>query len=335
MAERVLAVTPVDARDDHQFATWYAALRAGAAAGRHAPMVVSEGALRAQLLHQTRAVRHAFGVFDAGRCLGTAVLEHDTAHNTHLGEVDVNVPPEHRRRGVGALLLDELSMVAATAGLSTLLGEVTVVGATSPGLEFARRYGFASVHTEHRLVLDLPLPQPRLAGLAATSDAAAHGYSLTSWSGPTPASHVAAMAQLRTGMNAEVPTGEVDADPEVVTPQVLADREQRLRERGYRSLVSLATAPDGHPAGYSQILVPGDDPANALQDDTYVLTRHRGHRIGAWLKARNLDTLQAAAPTVRHLHTWIDATNGAMYATNAAFGFRAVEVMHEMQRGGR
>ena len=291
--------------------------------------------MRTQLLHQTRAVRHAFGAFDGDRCLGTAVLERDTQDNTHLGEVDVNVPPEHRRQGIGALLLQPLSEVAAEAGLSTLLGEVTVVDGSSPGLAFAHRHGFHSVHTENRLVLDLSLSLSRLGDLAHTSDAAEHGYSLTSWSGPTPAEHLAAMALLTTRMNAEVPTGDVDADPEVVTPTEVSERDQRLEDRGYLSLVALVSAPNRDPVGYSQLLVQRDDPTNAIQDDTYVLTPHRGHRISAWLKATNTNALQTAVPQARHIHTWTDETNRAMHAMNTQFGFRVVEAMHEMQRGGR
>jgi GNAT superfamily N-acetyltransferase len=137
----MLQVMPVDAHDEGQFTAWYAALNAGATAGRHAPIVVSAKVMRSQLLHQTRAVRHAYGVFDGDQCLGTAVLERDTQDNIHLGEVDVNVPPEHRRRGIGSLLLQQLSEVAAEVRLTTLLGEITVVDRTSPGLTFTRRHG--------------------------------------------------------------------------------------------------------------------------------------------------------------------------------------------------
>ena len=49
-------------------------MRTGAAAGRRAPVVVPVAALRSQLLHQTRAVRPAFGAFDGDRCLRTALV---------------------------------------------------------------------------------------------------------------------------------------------------------------------------------------------------------------------------------------------------------------------
>lgn len=186
--------------------------------------------MRLQLLHQTRAIRHAVGALDADLCLGTALLERDTEHITHLGEVDVNVPPEHRRRGIGTMLVDHVSQVTAQVGVTTLLSEVTVIDENSPGLAFAHRHGFDSVHTENRMVLDLPLPPGRLAELGGTSDAAGHGYTVASWSVPTSAEHLPAMAQLKTGMNAEVPTGNVDAHPEVIAPVDLGARERRLHD---------------------------------------------------------------------------------------------------------
>ncbi|WP_375431842.1 GNAT family N-acetyltransferase [uncultured Friedmanniella sp.] len=297
--------------------------------------MVSPTALRRQLTDQSRAVRTAFGVFDGAVCLGTAVLERDTEQNTHLGEVDVNVVPEQRRLGLGSRLLTAALEQADAAGLTTLTGEVNAADPTSPGLGFAAAQGFGTVHTELRLVLDLPVHDDRLDKLSRSTRAAEHGYRVTSWCGPTPKEHLETLAALRTGMNADVPAGELDADPEVVTAASLAARDERLAARGYLSVVGLATAPDGRAAGYSQVLVHGDDPTNAVQDDTYVLAAHRGRRIGTLLKATVLAVLQHRAPQVRHLHTWTDELNSPMQVINAAFGFRPVEVMHQVQRGGR
>lgn len=332
-----MIVTPLDVEDEARYAAWFAALKAGASAGRHAPVVIPASTLREQLIgdRQSRVVRLPFGVFENGECLGTGVLELDTSHNTHLGEVDVNVPVPYRRRGVGTLLLDRLLAEAAEAGLSTLVAEVNAVGPEAPGLAFAARHGFVSVHTEHRLVLDLPVPPDRLAEIAADGAGSRAGYLLTCWSGATPPQHLDTMARLRTGMNAEVPTGDVDADPAVVTARSLAEADQRLAARGYVSHVALATAPDGSPAGYSLLYGQQGDPANAIQDDTYVLSAYRGRRLASWLKAANLRALQSAMPQVRHLHTWTDELNSPMQAINASFGFRPVEVMHEFQLGGR
>lgn len=330
----MVAVDALDARDPDRFAVWYAALRAGACADRHAPVVVSAQAMRAQLTDQTRALRRPFGVFDGASCLGAAVLEWDTEQNTHLGELDVNVAPEHRGAGVGTALLERAQREAEKVGLRTLTGEVNVADAHAPGLQFARRAGFATVHTEDHLVLDLPLSAPRLAELAAASDAADHGYTVMSWTGPTPPDQAKVMAELMTAMNVDVPAGDTDAEPEVVTAADLQAKDVRFRQRGYLRFTTLVHSPQG-PAGYSQVFAATDETAHVMQDDTYVVPHHRGRRIGAWLKATNLAVLQCNLSDARYVHTWTAGSNSAMQALNARFGFRRVEVMHEVQRGGR
>lgn len=328
-------MTVVDPQDDAQFAAWYEAFSRGAAAGRPAPLVVPAETVHRQLLDQTRARRLALGVFEGSSCSGAALLEWDTEHNTHLGEVDVDVVPERRRQGIGTALLDRLVTEADAVGLTTLVGEVNVVGGASPGLGFAVAHGFASVHTEHHLVLDLPLTPTRLATLSAVREDRRRGYTLDCWSGPTPGSSREAMARLRTGMNAEVPTGDLDTDPEVVSVESLTATEQRLAARGYLSSTALVRDPEGSPAGYSLLFAQPNDPVNALQDDTYVLAGHRGRGIGCWLKAGNLGALQDSFPRARVLHSWTDEVNGPMQAINALFGFAPVEVTHEVQRGAR
>lgn len=136
-------------------------------------------------------------------------------------------------------------------------------------------------------------------------------------------------------MNAEVPTGDRDVDPEIVTPESLAADDQRLFSRGYQSIRTMATAPNGQPAGYSHLFALEADPTNAIQDDTYVLTGHRGRRLGALLKVENIRALQHDMPNVCHIHTWTAEQNSPMQAINTDFGFHSVEIMHDVQHGSR
>jgi GNAT superfamily N-acetyltransferase len=80
------------------------------------------------------------------------------------------------------------------------------------------------------------------------------------------------------------------------------------------------------------VLFLAHDDLEALQDDTLVMPEHRGHGLGMQLKLATLDVLQRDHPQRRALHTWTDRENHAMYRTNKAFGYRPVEVLHEMQR---
>ena len=49
-----------------------------------------------------------------------------------------------------------------------------------------------------------------------------------------------------------------------------------------------------------------------------------------WQRHLHRRTLEHPERTV--IHTWTDPHNTAMYRTNERFGFRPVEVLHEMQR---
>jgi mycothiol synthase len=66
---------------------------------------------------------------------------------------DVAVVPEHRRRGIGAAMLAELSALARGFGNDTVQGEVKEIDAESRA--FLERRGFAQVGAEKALVLDL------------------------------------------------------------------------------------------------------------------------------------------------------------------------------------
>ena len=63
------------------------------------------------------------------------------------------------------------------------------------------------------------------------------------------------------------------------------------------------------------------------QDDTLVMPEHRGHRLGAALKAANTPT----SPTTSGSSTRGPASNMAMHRTNTALGFRVVEHMYEVE----
>ena len=192
-----------------------------------------------------------------------------------------------------------------------------------PGSAFAEALGFATEHVEDHLVLDLPVAPDR----ERRPDPA---YRLVGWTGPCPEQHVAAYARLQTAMNADVPTGGMTREAVVVDPARVRTTDARLAH-SYLTVVTLAETVAGAPAGYTLLLVPHDDPAEVVQDDTLVLSDQRGHGLGAALKAANLRRL-AAVEGPRRVHTWVAGSNAAMQAVNAHLGFRAVERLHEMER---
>ncbi len=334
---RGLLVDGVDPHDDAAFRRWYHAFRAGTVAGRLAPLVWAYEELSTSLRHpDTRLRRSVIGAFDDGQVVGTLLLELSLVDNTHVAEMQIAVPPGLRGRGVGAALFTHADRVATEAGRTTYLSEVDVpLGETLdayPGSRFARSRGFSSEHSEDHLVLDLPADPALVAGIRVRAADAHGGYDLVSWAGRCPDEHLVAVAAMRTAMSQDLPLGELDLTPEPWDVERVRTTEQRQADQGFASLTTAARAPDGLFAGYSELLVPAHNPGEVLQEDTLVVRAHRGHRLGAAMKAANLALLAERYPDRARLHTWTAGDNGAMQAVNREFGFRVVEQLHEFQR---
>ncbi len=253
-----------------------------------------------------------------GEVVGVAQLELPLTENLDVARAEVDVLPGHRRRGIGRALWQAVADRARAAGRTRIGGEVSVdLEVEGAGVEFASAMGAVERHREDHLVADLPV------GPAPLDEA----YALATWRGRCPDEHRAAYLAMRNQMNADVPSGELELDVEVLDDTRLASSEDRLG-RSYDVRVAAARRrSDGTFGGYSLLLVPhGAD--YGWQDDTLVMPEHRGHRLGAALKAANYADLSADIGVV---HTWTDPDNTAMHHTNTALGFRVVERMYEME----
>ncbi|WP_017593479.1 GNAT family N-acetyltransferase [Nocardiopsis potens] len=333
-------IQQVDPHDEQALKAWYRALRAGAAAGRDRPLIAAYQEVRAALREPgAGAERSVWAAVAAGGVVGSLLVELYGEGNRRVAEVDVSVPAGERGQGYGSALLAHAERLAARAGRRVLLAEAHVPAgqapAEHPGTRFALGRGFRSVHREDHLVLDLPADEEAVAALLAGAARRRSGYRLDTWSGPCPPEFVAEVARLRSAMERAVPTGGVHFAPRTWDPERVREVERRLLRQGFTSIASLARAADGAPAGYSELFVPGHNPAEVYQDDTVVLTPHRGRGLGAALKAGNLARLAADHPERRRVHTWTAAVNGPMQRINRGFGFRPVEVAHRLQRDAR
>jgi hypothetical protein len=96
-------------------------------------------------------------------------------------------------------------------------------------------------------------------------------------------------------------------------------------------VTALAVAPDGSPAGATQILVSRLRPAFGYQADTGVAATHRGHRLGRWLKADNLARARAHEPALAVVQTANAESNPWMLAINIEQGYRPHRVVVNYQ----
>lgn len=321
-----MEIREIDVHDDAQLRAWFGVEDDSIAHDRPHALARTYDALANQVRVPSDYGRTTLlTAVEDGAMVGIAELGFSLRDNQHLAGLEITVRPERRRRGIGRALYGEATARRRAAGRTSACGEISLVEDDGP-LEFARAMGAESVHQEDHLMLDLPLPDDRLGELAAK---VASGYEIVTWQGRCPDDLIDAYAAMRTQMNSDVPTGDLDLEAVVMTPERIRVGEERL-SKSYDVIVAAARRADGVMGGYSLLyLAHGKD--QVIQDDTLVMPEHRGHRLGLALKLATYDIVRRVHPDRVTMHTWTDPDNTAMYATNRAFGYRAVERMHEVQ----
>lgn len=314
-----MEIVELDVADTAARATWHDVMERSVRADRPHGLVTTAAAFEVTATSpSTHYARSWLQAVEAGEVVEVAELELPLSENTDVAWVEVDVLPTHRRRGVGRALWQAAVERARAAGRTRLGGEVTLDGATpGPAHAFAAAMGTVDKHREDHLVADLPV-------VTSPVDPA---YDVVTWRGRCPDEHRSAYLAMRNQMNADVPTGELDLESELLDDERLAASEERLvRAYDVRVAAARRTA-DGTFGGYSLLFVPhGTD--YAWQDDTLVMPEHRGHRLGAALKSANHARLPG---DIRLVHTWTAPSNTAMHHTNTALGFRVVEHMYEVE----
>ena len=81
----------------------------------------------------------------------------------------------------------------------------------------------------------------------------------------------------------------------------------------------------GELIGLTELYLPENRPWMAFQGDTGVRPDHRGHGLGAWMKATNHLRLADERPDVEWVQTWNAASNEPMLRINRALGFTPVQ----------
>lgn len=286
--------------------------------------------------------------------LAGAWVDFPTNENTHSAFVEVIVHPDHRRRGIATALWARAQELVAEQGRSTIMtatsqdGEPAAdapnalaaptgsgrVDADSPGVIFARKTGFTLAQVERQSTQPVPVDDAVLAQFADGAREAAGGdYDLVRWQGEVPEEWLDEAAKLHMAMSQDIPKGELDLRDEVWDAERIRYREDQLRKRNTEILATAVRhIPSGELAGYTEFNLPSDRPEVAFQENTLVLKAHRGHKLGMWLKAANLQWLQEAYPQVRRIHTWNAEENSYMLDINVALGYRVASVWGEWQQ---
>ena len=259
---------------------------------------------------------------DDGGWAGGYMLVLPETENRHMACTTLLIAPGRRRSGLGTALLRDVARRAAVGGRSVLTAETR---AGLAGSAFAAATGARPGLVEVRRVLELAdAPAGKLAKLRAAAAAAARGYSLVCWQGPTPEEYLDQVVAVSNAM-ADAPRNPGE-EAEVEDAEKIRYADRSLTEQGLHSYAVAARCDQTRElAGLTHLTVDPLVPAWGHQGLTAVSRAHRGHRLGMLVKAAMLQQLAEAEPGLLRVMTGNAGTNQHMIAINAELGFRVLD----------
>jgi GNAT superfamily N-acetyltransferase len=277
-------------------------------------------------------LRHHVLAEQDGQVLAVAELDLPQKENLHLAEVEINVDPQHRRRGVGSALRAEIERRITADGRNTL---VTYVVDDLPGeskrpkagQRFAEGAGFVNSQFEVHRKADLAVAdESQLDAFLADCWAKADGYELVQWVRSAPEELIDDVAYLESRLLQDAPLGDLDMEPQKIDAARARDSEATSIDRGQLGVhTGMRHRDSGRLVGWTEIVVNPADETDCWQGITLVDPDHRGHRLGTILKIANHRHVKQYRPQMRYVHTWNAEANDFMININEAIGYRAVE----------
>lgn len=337
-----LIPTPVDGTDVHPLLEGYVAMvsRDHLATLGTDDLVDAAPVLALNLSEQQHKTKALLVALDGDTVVGGSFFGMPLRDNRTLAEGDFAIDPDADIAAVLPLLWAGIRPVLQQAGRRTAqvwtahrvddatphLTPRTGVGSLpQDGLATTLQgQGFVLEQVERHSMLEVAgsLPVAAREG-AAAAELAGSDYEVLSWVGLTPSEHLEQMAAIAARMSTDVPSGELDLEPEIWDAERVVEGDRITALMGRRKFTTVARhVHTGQIVAYTEIDQPGDKPEVGYQEDTLVHADHRGHRLGMLVKARNLELLAAEAPDVARIHTWNAGENDHMLAINHALGFR-------------
>ena len=270
---------------------------------------------------------------DGDEIVGAGIAFSATNDNKHLSWLMPWVEPQRRGRGIGSAVLAELVSICRADNRTDLVLETAYPferREDHPYRRFAEKNGFVLANTEIRRVRTLPVEDVDLDALIAEAAPHHEGYRIETFTGPLPDALLPSLCAAYNRLAVDAPGGDLEFEPESLTPERVRIHEDQARRQGRRKLSTLALTDAGEVAGYNDLVIPPEDLPNVWQWGTLVVAEHRGRRLGLAMKARGLKELQARiGPERTRIVTCNAEQNSHMVSINERLGFRAVEVTPE------
>ncbi len=265
--------------------------------------------------------------------------------NLHFGYIDLTVRIGNRHQDIGSAMIRHGEHLLRTRDRTTILGWNMVTSALTDldrptegtladpsgtirirtddrDVRFALAQGYSFSQAERHSLQPLPVPEAVLADALAEGEAKAAGYELVQFLGKPSEELLEGLVPLFAAMATDPPLGDVDWRPEVWD----TERVRRAYAQMTAGLDVYTTCArhiaTGELAAFTQLKGPHDKPEVVYQENTLVLSHHRGHALGLWVKAANCAWISRDRPSSRRVHTWNADENDYMLDINTRLGYR-------------
>ena len=277
--------------------------------------------------------RHFEAAWDGDRMVAAWAVSGGTIDNLHLAWADVDVLPDHRRRGIGTPAARPGRGVGPDQGPPRPDRRGVRAGRRhQPALEFATRHGFKVTIEDEMKVVDLPATRDRWAALAAECGAAPRGLRAAHGPGADPRRAGRRLLRHQTCSSPRRPPATPTSRTRCGTRLGSAPNQERAAKAGRRDVTTFALSRDGEVAAMTEPFVNETLPHRGFQGGTLVVPAHRGHRLGLAVKVANQQALDERFPELAWIVTGNADVNAHMNAINDRLGFRVVERCLEVEK---
>ncbi|WP_430593211.1 GNAT family N-acetyltransferase [Humidisolicoccus flavus] len=286
--------------------------------------------------------RLAFLVRQGGVAVARFVLDLPLTEDTHVAMVQLEVHPEFRSRGFGAIASAAAEHAARVAGRTEMRTWVVHHDVEGPRIDsptgagsvaandvaarmlVSRGYELGQAVRFNVLELDARNDPTLLEIRERARAAAGNDYAYVSWNFPTPDEFVDKYAAIKARMSTDAPQGELEEAPQEWDAARIRDVvEAPALEAERRVLVgAIQHVPSGELVAYNELFCNREGTGPTDQEDTLVLREHRGHKLGLLVKAENLVQWRHIAPESPRAYTYNAEENAAMIHVNEQLGYR-------------